>query len=200
MLSVGNLGSQNVRQCSGCRHFEHEHEDWDTNTPESIYCNAVDFGDDPNDVPPDFAEAVGVAFEAIFFQLSALNNCPLYRPHPPSRRRSILDAVPAEAVAGLDAEPAEADQPAEAEADQTEIDYWRMKENEAYIQGYQAAFKDTLQRVDTSAPILAAQIKNIVMDARYPDLQHKITACISAHLAGIAKDEGMMPVPTPPAE
>lgn len=75
--------SYHPKSCPGCKHYDGGGYDSDTGYTQEPHCEAsAKLFDDG-----DCTEQVSLLFEAVLFQLSELNNCPMRR----EERRSILD-------------------------------------------------------------------------------------------------------------
>jgi hypothetical protein len=77
---MSNLYGFDLRSCDGCKHFESGGYDRDTGYDEPTACAKAQM----LAVNGECAQEVANMFEAILFQLSCLNNCPLREVARPS--------------------------------------------------------------------------------------------------------------------
>lgn len=82
-----NFTAPDLRSCYDCKFFESGSYDSDTGASEPTLCGASAQLFDQGDC----TEQTALMFEAILFQLSALNNCPLRTEKSQTPRRSIVD-------------------------------------------------------------------------------------------------------------
>lgn len=77
---MSSLYAPDLRSCHGCKHFDAGGYDSSNGYTSPTYCEAAS----ELSVNGECTEAVAMMFQAVLFQLSALNNCPLRAEPRPS--------------------------------------------------------------------------------------------------------------------